>query len=87
MIQRHLYERYSSVGQCGFLERVSITLIDKTDPLDPFFFSICVYFHEHSPFTEQQGKREALYVTPLYHFHPLHRHLDISRAELTSAHS
>ena len=29
-----------------------------------FFFSIWVLFHEHS----------------LYHFHPLHRHLDISRA-------
>ena len=33
-----------------------------------FFFSILVFFHEHSRFT------------PLYHFHPLHRHLDISWA-------
>ena len=33
---RHLYEHYSSVRHCGFLELVSITLIDKTDPLDPF---------------------------------------------------
>ena len=34
-MQRHLYEHYSSVGHCGFLEHVSVTLIDKTDPSDP----------------------------------------------------
>ena len=45
-----------------------------------FFFSIWVLFHEHSRFTGQQGKGEGIYLTPLYHFHPLHRHLDISRA-------
>ena len=28
----------------------------------------------------QQGKGEAISLSPLYHFHPLHRHLDISRA-------
>ena len=45
-----------------------------------FFFSIWVFFHEHSRFTGQQGKGEGIYLTPLYHFHPLHRHLDISQA-------
>ena len=45
-----------------------------------FFFSIGVFFHEHSRSTGQQGKGEGIYLTPLYHFHPLHRHLDISRA-------
>ena len=45
-----------------------------------FFFSIWVFFYEHSRFTGQQGKGEGIYLTPLYHFHPLHRHLDISRA-------
>ena len=45
-----------------------------------YFFSIWVFFHEHSRFTEQQGKGEGIYLTPLYHFHLLHRHLDISRA-------
>ena len=44
------------------------------------FFSIWVFFHEHSRFTGQQGKGKGIYLTPLYHFHPLHRHLDISRA-------
>ena len=45
-----------------------------------FFFSIWVFFHEHSRFTGQQGKGEGIYLTPLYHFHPLHGQLDISRA-------
>ena len=44
-------------------------------------FSFWVFFfHEHSRFTGQQGKGEGIYLTPLYHFHLLHRHLDISRA-------
>ena len=45
-----------------------------------FFFSISVFFHAHSRFTGQQGKEENIYLTPLYHFHPLHRNLDFSRA-------
>ena len=45
-----------------------------------FFFSIWVFFHEHSRFTGQQGKGKAISLSPLYHFHPLHRHLDISQA-------
>ena len=49
----------------------------------PFFFffrlSVFFFFHEHSRFTAQQGKGEGIYSTPLYHFHPLHRYLDISR--------
>ena len=47
---------------------------------DTFFFSIWVFFHEYSRSTGQQGKGEGSYLTPLYHFHPLHGHLDISRA-------
>ena len=34
-MQRHLYEHYSSTGQSGFLEHVSIALADKIDPSDP----------------------------------------------------
>ena len=45
-----------------------------------FFFSIWVFFHEHSPFARQQGKGEGIYLTPLYHFHPLRGRLDIGRA-------
>ena len=44
-----------------------------------FFFSIWVFFHEHSRITGLQGKKEGISLTPHYHYHPLHRHLDISR--------
>ena len=43
-------------------------------------FLIWVFFHEHSRFTGQLGKEEAISLTPLYHFHSLHGHLDISEA-------
>ena len=44
-----------------------------------FLFAVWVFFHEHSGFTWQQGKGEGIYLTPLYNFHPLNRHLDITR--------
>ena len=31
-------------------------------------------------FAGQQGKEEAISLTPLYHFHPLHRHLEVNQA-------
>ena len=43
------------------------------------FFSIWVFFYEHSRITGLQRKAEGI-STPHYHFHPLHRHLDIGRA-------
>ena len=43
-----------------------------------FFFSISVFFHEHSEITGLQRKGEGISLTPHYHFHPLHRCLDIS---------
>ena len=30
-----------------------------------FFFPICVFFHEHLEFTGQQGKGEAISLSPL----------------------
>ena len=48
------------------------------------FFFIWVFFHEHSWITGLQRKRGGggggISLTPHYHFHPLQRHLDISRA-------
>ena len=44
------------------------------------FFSVWVFFHEHSRITGLQWKGEGIYLTPHYHFLLLHRHLDISRA-------
>ena len=51
----------------------------RCGPLYYVFLYICAFFHEHSRFTGQQGKGEATSLIPLYHFHPLHRHLNISR--------
>ena len=45
-----------------------------------YFFSIWVFSHDHSRITGLQGKGKGISLTPHYHFHPLHRHLDISRA-------
>ena len=44
------------------------------------FVSIWLFFHEHSRIKGLQGKGEGISLTPHYHFHLLHRHLDISRA-------
>ena len=44
------------------------------------FFLSGFLFYEHSPFGGQQGKGEAFSLTLFYHFHQLHRHLEISRA-------
>ena len=45
-----------------------------------FFFSMRVFFHEHSRITGLQEKGEGISSTPHYRLQPLHRHLDISRA-------
>ena len=42
--------------------------------------TVWVFFHDYSQFTGLQGKGEAISLTPHYHFHLLHRNLDISRA-------
>ena len=44
------------------------------------YFSIWVFCHEHPRFTVQQGKGEAISLTPLYYFQLHHRHLDINLA-------
>ena len=43
------------------------------------FFFYLGFIYGHSPVTGQQIKGKGISLTPLYHFHPLHRHLDISR--------
>ena len=35
-MQEHLFEHFNEEGHHGFLEDVSITFIDKTDPSEPF---------------------------------------------------
>ena len=41
--------------------------------------SIWVFFYEYSQFIGQQGKGEAISFYSFYHFHSLHKHLDITR--------
>ena len=43
------------------------------------FFSIWVFFHQHSWITGLQGKGEDISLTPHYHFHSLHRHSTMIR--------
>ena len=40
---------------------------------------VLVFFYKHSRFTGQQKKEKGICLTPHYHFHSLHRHLDIIR--------
>ena len=49
---------------------------DKNTKFQNVFFP----FHEHSLFPGQQEKGVTTSLIPLYHFYPLHRHLDISRS-------
>ena len=50
------------------------------------FFSIWVFFHEYSRITGLQGKEKSISLIPHYHFfHPLHRHLGISRANIAGS--
>ena len=44
------------------------------------------FFHKHSRITGLQGKGEGISLTPRYQYHPLNRHLDISRPLLQRAH-
>ena len=52
-------------------------LLYRNQSIDLLFFDLG-FFHKHSRITGLQGKGEGISLTPHYHFHPLHRHLDIS---------
>lgn len=56
---------------CNFLRTIGRAKI---------LFSILVFFNEHSRFTGQQGKGDAILLTPLYYFHRIYGHLDINQA-------
>ena len=65
---------FVSVSDAG----ISIFVAIRTGGKISFFFSIWVFFDNHSRITGLQGKGEGISLTPHYHFHQLHRHLDIS---------
>ena len=76
----------STTGECA-LKKNSATFVFLYCDINQFnqsmeisFFSTCVFFHNHSRIKGLQGKKEGISLTPHYHFHLLHRHLDISRA-------
>ena len=50
-----------------------------------FFFLSGFFFDEHSRITGLQGKGEGISLTPHYHFHSLHRHLDINQGITTQS--
>ena len=62
------------------LDWISLT----TEKRDVFFFYLGFSF-THSRITELQRKGEDISLTRHYHFHPLHRHLDISRVIATES--
>ena len=82
---------YLSLILFKIIGRYLISLIQKYETLTrnitlTVFFLFCfVFFYQgfsftqHSQFTEQQGMGRS-FVTPIYHFHLLHEHLDIRRA-------
>ena len=54
---------------------------------DTFFFSIWVFLSRAFTIHRAAGEGgEGIYLTPLYHFNPLHRHLDISWAITAGPH-
>ena len=83
-----------SVFHFAFISSFFTTFCNLFDPFCfpwvIFFFSLWVFFHNHSRITGLQGMGEGISLSPHYYFHPLHRNLDISRAitekQLTSAH-
>ena len=78
-IQTRIYGFRVNQGENQF-QQFSVSFVDFHNLFFFFFFFFTwVFFHEHSRFTGQQGKWEAISLSPLYHFHPLHRHLYISR--------
>ena len=56
-------------------------LLKREQPLTHsfFYFSVWVFFHNHSRITGLQGKEEGIPLTCHYHFQPLHRHFGISQ--------
>ena len=70
LVQDFIYFNESFVEEMLFLTFVSW----KSN-----FFSIWVFFYDHARITGLQGKGEGIFLSPHYHFHPLHRHFGISR--------
>ena len=64
------------------LQIAQVTLYTKKDFN---FFSTWVFFHSNSRITGLEAKGEGISLIPHYHLHPLHKHIDISRAIITES--
>ena len=62
------------------LRNFNVSWTAKFNNWPQLFFSIWIFFREHSRITGQQGKGQGISATPHYYFHPLYKHLDINRA-------
>ena len=81
-IQRNKFTQFSymhHLKENTLLEILDVNYFWSSFFFFSFFFYFWVFFHEHSRFTGEQGKEEAISLTPLYHSNPLYRHLVISQ--------
>ena len=96
----HVYRRSPDIGEnlkCVLEEtnrhsNTAIKLVGGANETighipDFFFFLSGFFFHEHLRITALQGKGEGISLTSHYHFYPLQRHLDISRAIIAESSS
>ena len=83
------YQKVTNLGKIDLLPKIHKRLSNIRDrsvisncatPAEKVsdFFSIEVFFRNHSQITGLQGKGEGISLTPHCHFHQLHRHLYIS---------
>ena len=82
--QKHLSrdvsrKRFSKSMQ-HIYRRTPMPKSDFNKVTNQLFFSIWVFFHEHSQFTGQQGKGGGYLYNSSLPLPPLQKHLDISRA-------
>ena len=78
-IENGLNETWVMSNSCIFVTFLISSYRQKSSICFIYFFLYGFFFHKNSWFTGQQGKEEAISITPLYFFHPLHRHLYICR--------
>ena len=62
-----------------------VSLLPICSKIFEHLFSTWVFFHEHSQFTGQQGKGEAISFILFYLFHLFNRHFDICQVITTAS--
>ena len=79
-VQKFLGKTISSCLATFIYLSLELTMKLVPTQISFLFFPIWVFFNEHLRITRMQVKGEDIPLTVHYHFHPLHRHLNISRA-------